>query len=160
LSRDIRASKHPSEPISRRDVLVAMGGLGLFGAAISVVRGTLRFLTPPVTYVPPPTILAGPPADFPLGRLTHVPSASVLIGRDDGGLFALSVVCTHLGCTVATTDGRLACPCHGSQFSLDGATTTGPAASPLPHLALRLTADGLVEVDLHRIVAADTRLAM
>jgi len=145
-------------PISRREVLVALGGLGLLGTAISAVRGALRFLTPPVSFVQPPVVVAGAPGSYPRGRLTPVPGGPVLIGRDDAGLFALSATCTHLGCTVAQTEGKLACPCHGSQYSLDGANLGSPAARPLPHLALALNAAGLVEVNTAQTVAADARL--
>ena len=45
----------------------------------------------------------------------------------------LSAVCTHAGCTVgfSSANMRFNCPCHGSQFSLQGAVLRAPAARPL-----------------------------
>jgi Rieske Fe-S protein len=50
-------------------------------------------------------------------------------------VFAIN--CSHLGCSIAlsTEAKRFDCPCHGSQFSLDGQVLHGPATSPLSHLA-------------------------
>lgn len=44
--------------------------------------------------------------------------------------------CPHLGCSIALQPGasHFACPCHGSQFSLDGAVVHGPAVAPLSTL--------------------------
>lgn len=46
---------------------------------------------------------------------------------------ALSAVCTHAGCTIAYQESSmdLACPCHGSVFSLSGQVSAGPARSAL-----------------------------
>ena len=54
-----------------------------------------------------------------------------------GDFKAFSAVCTHQGCTVqSVTDGKIMCPCHGSQFSIkDGSVVQGPATQPLPSYA-------------------------
>lgn len=45
----------------------------------------------------------------------------------------LSSHCTHLGCTINKVEnGRLICPCHGSEFDLAGNAVKGPAYRPLP----------------------------
>lgn len=57
-----------------------------------------------------------------------------LLIRNDGdqGITALSLKCTHLGCTVRVDEGgALGCPCHGSRFASDGAVTKGPAKAAL-----------------------------
>jgi Rieske Fe-S protein len=122
------------------------------------VRAGIRFLTPPVNQVGSTTLVAGPPTDFPANALTPLTVGPVFIGRDEGGLFALSAVCTHLGCTVARSDDGLICPCHHSRFALDGTNVAGPAPRPLPHLALNLNDDGLIEVDLDQAVEPTFRL--
>jgi cytochrome b6-f complex iron-sulfur subunit len=144
--------------LSRRDLLVTLGAVGLFTAGASFLRGTVRFLIPPVSQTRPTTIIAGPPADFPPGELTALTTGPALIGRDEGGLFALSATCTHLGCTVGRSGEELACPCHGSRFTTDGTNLAGPAVRPLPYLALALNSDGLVEVNLDQPVDASARL--
>lgn len=52
-------------------------------------------------------------------------------------LYALSLVCTHLGCTVNVTSNSLVCPCHGSVFNRQGEPLQGPAVKPLPRLELQ-----------------------
>jgi Rieske Fe-S protein len=92
---------------------------------------------------------------------------AVIVARDEGGLHALSGICTHAccvlslcrdaGCSALTTtpagcratpvavadpdrEGAL-CPCHGSTFRIrDGVALTGPATTSLP--AWQLTEDG------------------
>ncbi len=144
--------------LSRREVLIALGSLGLLTALVNGVRGSLRFLTPPVSQTPPRIIVAGAPADFPSGELTALAAGPAFIGRDGAGLFALSAICTHLGCTLARSGEELACPCHGSRFASDGNNLAGPASHPLPYLALNLNDDGLVEVNLDQTVESTVRL--
>ena len=43
--------------------------------------------------------------------------------------------CTHLGCRINKADGdKLVCPCHGSEFDLEGRTLKGPANKALREL--------------------------
>ena len=57
----------------------------------------------------------------------------LVVHRPDGTLSAVSSVCTHMGCDVAYDKnlGHLRCPCHGSQYGLDGHNIKGPAKKPL-----------------------------
>ncbi len=57
---------------------------------------------------------------------------------EDGGLHAVSALCTHLGCVVAFNEAERAweCPCHGSRFGIDGAVLQGPAVNPLEQVEL------------------------
>jgi cytochrome b6-f complex iron-sulfur subunit len=59
--------------------------------------------------------------------------------RDGGRLRAFAVTCPHLGCSYSYDDGlrHFLCPCHGSQFALDGSVIKGPATAPLSHLSWR-----------------------
>jgi glycine/D-amino acid oxidase-like deaminating enzyme/nitrite reductase/ring-hydroxylating ferredoxin subunit len=51
----------------------------------------------------------------------------------EGELFAVSPICTHMGCKVHwnAVETSWDCPCHGSRFSPDGAVVEGPAVAPL-----------------------------
>jgi glycine/D-amino acid oxidase-like deaminating enzyme/nitrite reductase/ring-hydroxylating ferredoxin subunit len=51
----------------------------------------------------------------------------------EGELFAVSPVCTHLGCKVHwnSVETSWDCPCHGSRFKPDGTVIEGPAIAPL-----------------------------
>ena len=57
--------------------------------------------------------------------------ARVAIIREGEKIYAVSLVCTHLGCTVSATAGELVCPCHGSIFDWNGNVIKGPADRPL-----------------------------
>jgi Rieske Fe-S protein len=58
---------------------------------------------------------------------------------DDGVLHARSAVCTHLGCHLHFNSFERCwdCPCHGSQFGIDGEVLNGPAIHPLEEVAVR-----------------------
>ena len=54
--------------------------------------------------------------------------------RDEQGeLHLRSAACTHMGCVVRFNSFERCwdCPCHGSQFSVDGEVLNGPAVRPL-----------------------------
>lgn len=64
----------------------------------------------------------------------HLPQGlfyPVIITRAPQGRFhALDAACSHEGCTVPPFDPELrfiACPCHGSQYAIDGTLRRGPA---------------------------------
>ena len=61
--------------------------------------------------------------------------------REQGSVYGLSLVCTHLGCTLTVTSRELICPCHGSSFDRHGMVTHGPADQPLPQLRLQRQGD-------------------
>ena len=63
------------------------------------------------------------------------------------GIIAFSKICSHMGCAVALyeqTTKHLLCPCHQSTFDVTRAAKVifGPAARPLPQLAITVDADG------------------
>jgi ubiquinol-cytochrome c reductase iron-sulfur subunit len=71
-------------------------------------------------------------------------------GQEDFGwedFLAYSKICTHAGCPASLYEqqtGRLLCPCHQSQFDLlqDAKPVFGPAARPLPKLAITVDDEG------------------
>jgi glycine/D-amino acid oxidase-like deaminating enzyme/nitrite reductase/ring-hydroxylating ferredoxin subunit len=76
-------------------------------------------------------------ADIPAGQARVVRDGSGKAGvyRDEqGGVHAVSLRCTHLGCLLRFNDAERSwdCPCHGSRFDVDGAVLEGPATRPLP----------------------------
>jgi len=63
------------------------------------------------------------------------------------GIIAFSKICSHMGCAVALYEQQtkhLLCPCHQSTFDVTRAAKVifGPAARPLPQLALTLDSEG------------------
>lgn len=60
---------------------------------------------------------------------------------------AVSAKCTHLGCTVAWSgDAKtpLHCPCHNSNFALDGQVLSGPAKAPLKHYSVSQSGEEII----------------
>lgn len=130
---------------ARRDFLKVVGGAvtaaALGGCAGRVARGTF----------PAPGAAA-----LEVGRAIVVEAGPVVLARDEGGLYAMSALCTHLGCQVTVEGDGLPCPCHGSVFDLQGEVVTGPASSPLEHYAVTVDGD-TVTVDTTAVVDASTR---
>ena len=64
--------------------------------------------------------------------------APILVVRDGARRFhALSMQCTHEGCPVRPpVQGVITCPCHGSQYDLEGRVKHGPAQLPLARYAV------------------------
>ena len=63
------------------------------------------------------------------------------------GIIAFSKICSHMGCAVALYEQQtkhLLCPCHQSTFDVTRAAKVifGPAARPLPQLALTVDDEG------------------
>jgi cytochrome b6-f complex iron-sulfur subunit len=54
-----------------------------------------------------------------------------LYRQEDGTVSAVSTRCMHLGCQVEPVAGHLICPCHGSEYSNEGAVLRGPTRLPL-----------------------------
>jgi cytochrome b6-f complex iron-sulfur subunit len=136
-------------PVSRRDFFneVAMGALGIAGL-VALVE-TYRYLSPNALFEPAMSFRAGSPDLYPVNSVTYNPDQQVYIVRTQEGFYAVSAVCTHLGCiTQWKPDANLiACPCHGSKFKSDGTKLEGPAPRSLPHFSITLTPDGELLVD-------------
>lgn len=80
--------------------------------------------------------------------------------KDATGIYAMTAVCTHLGCTVgAPVASLITCPCHGSQYNLSGGNVLGPAVLPLVHFTVtEATPGGALVVNTAQTVAASVRL--
>lgn len=74
-----------------------------------------------------------------------------LVRMADGGLLALSLQCTHLGCAVTWNKdtGQFDCPCHASSFSMDGEVVSPPAPRALDTYPIYIEG-GQVKVDLSK----------
>ncbi len=108
-----------------------------------------QFLSPNVLYEPSPIVNAGKPDRYPPDSVTLDPETAIYVVRGPEGYYALSAICTHLGCLTAFKSelGIIACPCHGSKFNRDGVKVAGPAPKPLPWLRMWLNDDGELMVD-------------
>lgn len=122
-------------------------------AAIVAGYGTLmlRFLFPNVLFEPKQSFLAGYPDDYTVGEVSErfKSSQSVWLVRDAEKIYALSTVCTHLGCTPnwLGNEAKFKCPCHGSGFYKTGINFEGPAPRPLERFKITLSDDGELIID-------------
>jgi cytochrome b6-f complex iron-sulfur subunit len=143
--------------VSRRSFL-SLASLGSFFAAMGVaLAGVLRLPRPTVLPGPVRRFKVGSEEDFPVGSETRLEKENVFIFRDEQGIYAISAVCTHLGCIVAQSQQGFACPCHGSKFDHKGNVVGGPAPRPLPWLEVSRAADGSLLVLADNEVPEGTR---
>ena len=149
----------PEKPdeLSRRDFFneVAFAALGIAGLGAAVV--TYRYLSPNVLFEPATTFRAGSPELYPLNSVTFLQDQQVYIVRTAAGFYAVSAVCTHLGCITQWKPeaDQIQCPCHGSKFQSDGVKVEGPAPRSLDHFSIALTSDGELQVDKLETIKAN-----
>lgn len=85
--------------------------------------------------------------------------AAFWLVKDSAGIYAMTSICTHQGCCVNVGGSAFACPCHGSQYDLNGGNTQGPATIPLNHYAVSEPSPGAaLVVDTSQTVASSVRL--
>jgi cytochrome b6-f complex iron-sulfur subunit len=95
---------------------------------------------------------------FDAGNLNSFQNNSVTVFRggrfylvrlDDGGFLALSLRCTHLGCSIEWEDdkNRFICPCHASAFEINGNVQNPPAPAALDYFPVVIQ-NGKVMVDI------------
>ncbi|MDP9389290.1 MAG: FAD-dependent oxidoreductase [Actinomycetota bacterium] len=71
------------------------------------------------------------------GRMVEIDGDAVGTYRGaDGTVQAVSITCTHMGCTLQWNGAETSwdCPCHGSRFAVDGRVLNGPAVRPLEQI--------------------------
>jgi len=105
-------------------------------------------------------------------KVVETLAGRILLAEDGGKLYAVSNKCTHLGLPLVgktallqgvIKDGCVTCPAHKTRFSLADGSVEGEwcpgfptlpfvgklvESKPLPTYALRVLADGVIEVDL------------
>jgi cytochrome b6-f complex iron-sulfur subunit len=178
--------------ISRRSFL-AIAGWGAFTiASLVALFQSVKFVQPNATYEDPPAFkpvgALALPANYEVGSTTVIIDKRVVINRDRDGFYAISLICTHLGCTPryfpdVTSDLVLAgtpiskdpdtgqqatrqnpalpgfkCPCHGSRYFRDADNFFGPAPRPMDRVHIELAKDGKLFIDRSIIVDHKFRL--
>jgi cytochrome b6-f complex iron-sulfur subunit len=128
--------------ISRRDFLkLTMDSLLVFGGLLGL-GGLIRFLSYKTEPPQPTEFDLGPAENYLPGATKTFPEIPAVLINHDNKFTALSLVCTHLGCTVEVKPDGFTCPCHGSRFNSDGHPVKGPATTPLKTLRVEKTSDG------------------
>ncbi|GIW81712.1 MAG: hypothetical protein KatS3mg105_3519 [Gemmatales bacterium] len=158
MSSDLQRSPRFETPPTRRDVL---GLASIWSACVALgvaILGALRLPMPSVFPESNSRVKLGPLGQFVGVPVTAVPEHRLWVFADQAGLYAISAVCTHLGCIVARSEEGFHCPCHGSRFDAQGNVIGGPAPKPLAYLQLTVSPDGQLVVDKETEVSAETRL--
>jgi cytochrome b6-f complex iron-sulfur subunit len=130
------------DDLSRRDflklttqaLLAISGMLGL--GALYRLMGYQDSPPPPAQYD------IGPASAYPVGSRKVLPDVPAVLFHTEAGYTAMSLVCTHLGCTLNPSSNGFICPCHGSQFNDAGHPHHGPAKKSLATLPVELTDEG------------------
>ena len=174
---------------TRRQFLVIMGSLAAAGASLFGGVQVLRFMFPVASGNAPALFktsftflqLTGGVVDgkavTPVNVITDT-ADRVSVILDDAGIYAVLLICTHLGCTpnyvsdVVTGSGvspsvadargartksqqtpnGWACPCHGSRYFIDSTNFYGPAPRPMDWVNIEVTPDGFFAVDRATLV--------
>ncbi len=126
--------------LSRRDFLKLVRDGFLYMSAALTAGGLLRFMDYELNPAPQTEFDLGSVDQYPPGSRTSIPEIPALLIHAESGFTALSLTCTHLGCTLEEDENGFACPCHNSAFDADGNVTHGPAVKPLQVLRIEITA--------------------
>lgn len=150
------AGKAGAGKVTRREFPFLAVAWGVFTGAMALgLTAVGRFLFPNVLTEPPSTFKAGLPDDFAIGVVDtrFKERYQVWIVRDEEKIYALSTICTHLGCTPnwLEAEAKFKCPCHGSGFYATGINFEGPAPRPLERVGVSLADDGQLLIDKSRL---------
>jgi len=156
-AQPVRSRLDP-EPMPRRDFLGLAAAWSAAGALFLALLGMARLPRAAVLPSPSKKFRVTLPESLAPGAAFMPPGRSVAIVRDAEGIYAVSTVCTHLGCIVKQTAGGFDCPCHGSRFAADGSVIRGPAPKALPWLEVRHAGGGTFIVDEGKTVAPGTKV--
>jgi cytochrome b6-f complex iron-sulfur subunit len=145
------------KPMGRRQFMVrlALAWVTFAAAMGGLVTALAGFIIPRVDFTKIEVFKAGPPANFPPNTVdeSFKGSRGVWIVNDGSKIFAVSIVCTHLGCTPnwMENERKFKCPCHGSGFTMQGINFEGPAPVPLRRYEVSLADDGQIVVNKGRL---------
>ena len=131
---------------SRRKMLGWLTGAGLFGSAGLSAVSNFVFIKPRATYGQPQRFSVGKPEDYPSGTRAILAPRGICIVREGSKLAAISITCTHLGCTVQyRADLReIWCACHNGTYDLNGRNISGPPPRPLDMFDVHVRGDEVV----------------
>jgi len=122
---------------------------GIF-AAIAVVFSypIIRYMVPPQKSSQESSIVEVNAAEITMGKskIVNYKETPTIVINTANGLFALTAVCTHLGCIVQwdETSQEIVCPCHGAKYDLNGNVKFGPAPKPLTIVKSAMAGDKIL----------------
>ena len=136
-------------PTRRRLVEAFLGG-GLFASLVSFVYPVVRYLVPPsVADLGGNEVIAAKIGDLKpngakLFRFGSRPGLLLRVG--EGEYRAFSATCTHLSCTVQYRSDlhEIWCACHNGMYDLNGRNVSGPPPRPLETYQVHVRGEDLV----------------
>jgi cytochrome b6-f complex iron-sulfur subunit len=152
-------SRLDPEPIPRRDVLGRLSLWSMASAMLFATLGMLRLPRAAVLASPSKKIRVQLPDTLADGQPFVPPGRSLAVFREGSRVYAISTICTHLGCIVKASPEGFACPCHGSEFEADGSVRRGPAPRALDWLEVTTTG-GLIVVNEATTVEPGTKVEL
>jgi Rieske Fe-S protein len=75
--------------------------------------------------------LSDSPSLSKTGGTVKVSDEIMLIRKSETEFLAVRTICSHKGCDVELEGNKFVCPCHGSEYTIDGKVTEGPAKADL-----------------------------
>ena len=174
-----RGRVHHLADITRRQFVFFMGILAAVAGSLFGGIKTLGFLFPNANLEEPLAFqVDADPTTITVGNPLQITEKRVSLIRDDGGYYAVYLICTHLGCTpnyvtnvtsgtgvddtVAKSHGERqsaeqipngwACPCHGSRYYIDSTNFYGPAPRPMDWVDIQYSPSGKFVVDRAKLV--------
>ena len=127
--------------LSRRDFLKLIRNGFLWLSAALGLGGFFRFLDYEVNPAPKTEFDLGPATNYPPGSRTLLANIPAMLMHTENAFSAISLTCTHLGCTIEQNTDGFICPCHGSHFDEIGNLLHGPAAKSLVSLKVEILED-------------------
>jgi len=75
-------------------------------------------------------------------KVTSEKATAWLVRKEENQITAFAPQCTHLGCAYhwEAANNAFVCPCHASEFSIDGKVLGGPAPRPLDRYQVKVDA--------------------
>ena len=128
--------------VSRRDFLKVATTTLLSISGLLGLGGLFRFLDYQDAGATKTEFDLGPASNYAPGSRTVIADVPAILIRKADRYTALSLVCTHLGCTVEPKGHDFVCPCHGSRYNADGRVVRGPAQQPLRFLRVEENSQG------------------
>lgn len=132
--------------ISRRDFLKIGTNSLIALSGILGLGGLIRFLSYRADPAPQSEFDIGPSTMYPNSSRTILSEIPAVVIHDDEGIRAISLRCSHLGCTIEERSFGFECPCHNSKYDLDGKVLEGPAGTRLKKLRVNQMDDGNLHV--------------
>ena len=150
-----RSRLHP-EAMPRRDFLGLAAWWSVAAALLFAFFGAMRLPKAAVLPSPSKKFKVSLPASLGSGQAYIPMGRAVAVYKEGNQVYAISTICTHLGCIVKATEIGFDCPCHGSRFAKYGSVLKGPAPKALPWLEVKHTGGDNFLIDEGKIVAMGT----